>query len=211
MTSGFFYYLTHPEAVIFAVATALLVPVLVLEVLGLVLVVYEAGRASAEGWWRWRRDEPDVEVHSQLARESIRAGKFADAVTHLQTLFEGTAAGRLPALLGDLQTLDRVRAAKALDEVDLSVRNRLDRTRVLVRVGPMLGLMGTLIPISPALVGLASGDIQTLSDNLVVAFSTTVVGLFIGAVAYVVSVVRERFYDKDTSDAEYVLERLGST
>ena len=49
---------------------------------------------------------------------------------------------------------------------------------------------------------------QTLSDNLVIAFSTTVVGLFIGGVAYVVSVTRERYYDKDLSDVEFLLERM---
>jgi biopolymer transport protein ExbB/TolQ len=77
---------------------------------------------------------------------------------------------------------------------------------MLVRLGPILGLMGTLIPISPALVGLAQGDVQTLSDNLVVAFSTTVVGLLIGAIGYVVSTVRERKYLQDISDIEYALE-----
>ena len=79
---------------------------------------------------------------------------------------------------------------------------------MLVRIGPMLGLMGTLIPIAPALVGLAQGDVQTLSDNLVIAFSTTVVGLLIGGVAYVVSAVRDRLYTQDVSDIEYVLDLL---
>jgi len=73
----------------------------------------------------------------------------------------------------------------------------------------MLGLMGTLIPISPALVGLAQGDVQTLSDNLVIAFSTTVVGLLIGGIGYVISTVRERTYLQDIGDIEYALEITG--
>jgi len=72
----------------------------------------------------------------------------------------------------------------------------------------MLGLMGTLIPISPALVALAQGDTQTLSDNLVIAFSTTVVGLLIGGLAYAMSMVRDRMYALDVSDIEYVLDSL---
>jgi biopolymer transport protein ExbB/TolQ len=66
--------------------------------------------------------------------------------------------------------------------------------------------MGTLIPISPALVGLAQGDVQTLSDNLVIAFSTTVVGLLIGGIGYGISTVRERVYTRDVNDIEYALE-----
>ena len=67
--------------------------------------------------------------------------------------------------------------------------------------------MGTLIPISPALVALAQGDTQTLSANLVVAFSTTVVGLIIGGTGYICSIIRERMYAQDLADLEYVLER----
>ena len=209
MTSGAVYYLTHPEAVIYVVASALLVPVLVFEVLAMVVVVVEAGRATVETLWRWRRRAIDGDDLAARVREALAAGKAHEAGAALAAAFEGTMAASLPGLLGDLAVLDRVKAAKALDELELAVRKRLDRTRMLVRIGPMLGLMGTLIPISPALVALAQGDVQTLSDNLVIAFSTTVVGLFVGGVAYVVSLSRERSYDKDVSDVEYLLERLG--
>jgi len=49
--------------------------------------------------------------------------------------------------------------------------------------------MGTLIPLSPALAGLARGDVEQLSDNLRVAFSITVLGLLIGAIAFGISLV----------------------
>ncbi len=208
MTSGLGYYLTHPEAIIFVVATSLLVPVLILEVLALVLVVIEAGKASVESYWRWRRPAVDGDALAGAIRSALGAGKSVDANSALSGAFAGTPAASIGELLGDLGALDRVRAAKALDDIELVIRKRLDKTRMLVRIGPMLGLMGTLIPISPALVGLAKGDIQTLSDNLVIAFSTTVVGLFIGGIAYVVSVTRERYYDKDLSDLEFLLERM---
>ncbi len=78
---------------------------------------------------------------------------------------------------------------------------------MLVRIGPILGLMGTLIPISPALVGLAQGDVDTLSNNLVIAFSTTVVGLLIGGIAYVITTVRDRYYRQDIVDIEYLFDR----
>ena len=47
---------------------------------------------------------------------------------------------------------------KALADFDFDSQRRLARTRLLVRAGPALGLMGTLIPLSPALTGLAAGN-----------------------------------------------------
>ena len=96
------------------------------------------------------------------------------------------------------------RLAKGLADFDFRSLRRLERTRLLVRAGPALGLMGTLIPLSPALEGLANGDTEELSDNLRVAFSVTVIGLLIGAVAFAISLVRDRLYGQDLSDLEFV-------
>jgi len=70
--------------------------------------------------------------------------------------------------------------AKVLADFDLQSLRKLERTRMLVRFGPALGLMGTLIPLSPALEGLAKGNVKLLTENLRVAFSVTVLGLLIG-------------------------------
>ena len=94
--------------------------------------------------------------------------------------------------------------AKQLADFDFDCTRRLGRTRLLVRAGPALGLMGTLIPLSPALDGLADGDVAALTDNLRVAFSVTVLGLLVGAVAFGLSLARDRIYGQDYSDLEYV-------
>ena len=94
--------------------------------------------------------------------------------------------------------------SKELADFDFGRQSRLGRTRLLVRFGPALGLMGTLIPLSPALDGLARGDVTTLTKNLRVAFSITVLGLLVGAVAFALSLIRDRMYGQDLSDLEYV-------
>jgi biopolymer transport protein ExbB/TolQ len=71
-------------------------------------------------------------------------------------------------------------------------------------MGPILGLMGTLIPMGPALVGLASGDIASMAYNMQVAFATTVVGLVTSAIGFVTQQARERWYVRDLSILEYV-------
>jgi biopolymer transport protein ExbB/TolQ len=70
--------------------------------------------------------------------------------------------------------------------------------------------MGTLIPLSPGLDGLANGNTRALADNLRVAFSVTVLGLLVGAVAFGLSLVRDRTYGQDYSDLEYVAAILTS-
>jgi biopolymer transport protein ExbB/TolQ len=106
--------------------------------------------------------------------------------------------------------LPEQRIAKLLADFDYSSLRRLERTRLLVRFGPALGLMGTLIPLSPALSALASGDVKQLSNNLRVAFSVTVLGLLIGAVAFAISLIRDRLYGQDLSDLQYVAAILTS-
>src|SRR5262249_33519986 len=100
------------------------------------------------------------------------------------------------------------RMAKVLADFDLRSTQRLERTRMLVRFGPALGLMGTLIPLSPALQGLARGDVEQLTENLRIAFSVTVLGLLIGATAFSISLVRDRMYAQDLSDLEAIAGEL---
>jgi biopolymer transport protein ExbB/TolQ len=68
--------------------------------------------------------------------------------------------------------------------------------------------MGTLIPLSPALEGLAAGNTRQLTSNLRVAFSVTVLGLLMGALAFSVSLVRDRLYAQDLSDMESIASEL---
>jgi len=203
-------YLAAPEKIIFAVATALLYPVLFIEVGALLYVAFDCGTLTREMFIRRRaRKGLDVEaIASEMAaaRAENSDAKMTAALDKLEFgPVIGPAARKLSA-----HGMTRVRAIKVLADAEQTAIRRLDKTRVLIRIGPMLGLMGTLIPISPALVGLAQGDTQTLSTNLVTAFSTTVVGLLIGATAYIVALIRERAYSQDLADLEYVLEHSGA-
>ncbi|MCK4651691.1 MAG: MotA/TolQ/ExbB proton channel family protein [Methanosarcinales archaeon] len=99
-----------------------------------------------------------------------------------------------------------VKIGRLLQEYEAEAGRKLGNTRLLIRVGPMLGLMGTLIPLGPALLGLSAGNIEQLANNLVIAFTSTVVGLLIGAVSLTVASVRQRWYSQDLDDMEYMAE-----
>ena len=81
-----------------------------------------------------------------------------------------------------------------------------NKTDILVRLGPILGLLGTLIPLGPGLAALGSGDITTLAESLTIAFDTTVTGLAAGGIGFLVSKFRKQWYESDLIDVETLAE-----
>lgn len=97
-------------------------------------------------------------------------------------------------------------ARKILEKEELLAAKMLERTDLIAKLGPILGLMGTLIPLGPGLAALGQGDIASLAQAVVVAFDTTVAGLTIGGIAYVISKIRRRWYEEHISLTEGILE-----
>lgn len=195
------------EEVLFEVANALRVPVLVAAGLALAFLLFDLGAFFVELARRGRGGRlAEVELASTSARSALGDGDHNSAQRALLPLASSAQmADALVALVGHHGRPGAAdRRAKALADFDLTSLRKLERSRMLVRFGPALGLMGTLIPLSPALDGLAKGDVAALSENLRVAFSVTVLGLLIGAVAFAISLVRDRLYAQDLSDLEYV-------
>ena len=77
-------------------------------------------------------------------------------------------------------------------------------SKLLAKVGPVLGLIGTLIAMSPALTGLSTGDISKMASNMQVVFATTVVGLVISLVGLVTLQFKQRWYSKEINNLEYI-------
>jgi len=84
----------------------------------------------------------------------------------------------------------------------------LSLSKMLSKMGPVLGLIGTLIAMSPALVGLSTGDIAGMAYNMQVVFATTVVGLVISAIGLVTLQFKQRWYARDVNNLEYVTRIL---
>lgn len=77
-------------------------------------------------------------------------------------------------------------------------------SKILSKMGPILGLVGTLIAMSPALVGLSMGDISGMAYNMQIVFATTVVGLVISSIGLVTLQFKQRWYAKDVNNLDYV-------
>lgn len=97
---------------------------------------------------------------------------------------------------------------RLLSDFEIAADKDLSTSKTLSKMGPMLGLMGTLIPMGPALVGLSTGDIASMAYNMQVAFATTVVGLFAAAIGFITQQVKQRWYLQDMTNLEFVAELL---
>jgi biopolymer transport protein ExbB/TolQ len=198
------------EQVLFNIAQALRIPVIILALLALAVILVEMGSVTVELVRRRRRRIDRMEAAVAKARTFMAGGWIEQAIVSLRPVtwsnrMERTMEQLVP-MIPTKRSEDRI--SKTLADFDYESLRRLERTRVLVRAGPALGLMGTLIPLAPGLAALAEGDVATLTLNLRLAFSITIVGLLIGAIAFTISLIRDRVYGQDLSDLEYMVAMI---
>jgi biopolymer transport protein ExbB/TolQ len=179
------------------IASALRTPVLVLALLALLACALEVGRFGMELFSRMRAGRKSLlwltrQVLANPAQAALVAARAPSAIAA-----EALLALAQAALAGDASGIEH-----ALADYELAVERRLDRTRILVRAGPALGLMGTLIPLAPGLAALGRGDVSTLAGDLRTAFAATTVGLLVGTVAFALTLTRTRFYSEDLTALE---------
>lgn len=152
-----------------------------------------------------------ISLIALLAFALISMGSFLRQLWHRKTQ---TTSRLLISRLGEI-------ADESQDDADLDLRleeaiqlhdqrqlKSLQYLRLAIRLGPSLGLMGTLIPMADALQGLADGNLPRLASNMVTAFAATVVGLLISVLAYVISATRESWARQESRAAAFVAERL---
>ena len=99
-------------------------------------------------------------------------------------------------------------ARKLFEFEEEKTLSTLQRTDIITRIGPTLGLMGTLIPMGPGLAALGAGDINTLASSLTVAFNTTIVGIGSGALCYFIGKIRSGWYERYLSDLDALMDAV---
>lgn len=190
------------------VSYSLLAPTIIILLLLVAFMVVEMGSLLVEIFTERRKDKPNIpklmesfqgkevqEINAEIDNSNLfRRQKAA--------LYELLKHSDLPSI--SLQALAR----RLLTDEELHYFKITNRTDVVARLGPMLGLMATLIPLGPGLIALGQGDTKTLADCLLTAFDATVTGLAAAAIAFAVSRLRKRWYEDYLSSLEALMESL---
>ncbi len=190
------------------VSYGLLVPIIIILLLLVAYIVFELGGLLIEILFERRK----AKINLPELLESFQ-GKEVPAIMDVvdnSNLFQRQKSA-LQELLrhSGLPALSRQALARQLlANEELHYFKITNRTDIVARVGPMLGLMATLIPLGPGLIALGQGDTKTLADSLLTAFDATVTGLAAAAVAFAISRLRKRWYEGYLSSLEALLESL---
>ena len=175
-----------------AVSGALEVPVVVLLVLFLLAAIALVGWLIAE----YCTERRHLKVALPALMEQLRTADDREAVIEQSGLLRRQKDALLE-LLRHPDFTDATREALAVELLERE-QDRYDDivklSELLARLAPMLGLLGTLIPLGPGIIALGQGDTYTLSTSLLTAFDTTIAGLVAAAFAIVVSSIRRRWY-----------------
>lgn len=189
---------------LFALGQVLRFPVMVLLWVCVAAALFTAGSCLVEFVAR-RRERRGFDVNAWL-----KAGPALDA-----------SEARLRDLPADLRTLivdvrkergQSMLATGGLEHLVLQreerIRHTVNPSRMLVKVGPSLGLLGTLIPMGSSLASLATGNLEAMAGQMVVAFTTTIIGLATGTLAYVVTSTRQAWVAETVREQRYLAERI---
>lgn len=199
------------QSILHLLSTALLYPVIIALLILLGWVLIKAGEFISEYSLR-NRDVKKTEARILDARRLLKAEKIDESVAILKNSCSNPLVA---SYANDLSLAVGIRGEpqyryresqveKLLQDYELRALKKLEPTKIVAQIAPMLGLMGTLIPLGPGLVGLMEGNFELLARSLIIAFSTTVLGLLIGLMAYAITTIRRRWYFQDISDIEYI-------
>jgi biopolymer transport protein ExbB/TolQ len=180
---------------IYLISSSLLLPVVLLLSLATVWLLYYSGRFF--GLWLARKRLP----RQSGSFDAIRSRRFEEFSRPVRNFTETFLSLRQKPR-ADIAVLNLLR------ETEQQLWRSLDRMKLLIRLGPGLGLIGTLIPMGTGLAALSEGDLSRLSGDLVIAFTTTVVGMTLGLVGYFFFTVQRRWIEEDVKNMELLCELL---
>lgn len=188
------------KSLIYLISSSLLYPVLFLLVLLTLWILVYSGSFFAE--WIERVRLVRAAPHEIVGM--IMEGNIQKTFSHRVNVYLVTLKGLLDHKFRPAE----VEIENMLQEISMDIWKSLDRVKLVIRVGPSLGLIGTLIPMGTGLAALGQGDMSKLSSDLVIAFTTTVVGIAIGITAYFFYTLKRRWIEKDIKNIELATEIL---
>lgn len=199
------------DSTMHAVTQCLLTPVLVVLSLFFIYALINMGILFAE---YYKRRKGKFEIKQFINQILAVKGRKNDEEI-IKIIEEGNIPKRhkevLKTLVGSSNVSKDFReslAIKLVEDEGLWASKKLERTDIIAKISPAIGLMGTLIPLGPGLTALGSGDIQSLAQHLLIAFDAAVLGMAAAAVAFITSKIRRRWYEEDISNLETLVDTV---
>ena len=185
------------------ISQSLTIPVLVILLIIVIISIITLGGLISE--YTSRKKVPVGTV-----RDLIYDINLAESVEALKGIIDGAkipkSQRKVLSEIASSSALDvnsrEALARKLVEYEEEKIDKSLQKTDIITRIGPTLGLMGTLIPMGPGLAALGAGDVNTLAESLTLAFNTTIVGIGSGALCYVIGKIRSGWYDRYLSDLD---------
>lgn len=187
--------------ILYWISTGLLVPVIVLLIYFFIRALLLIG--SFFGQYMMERKT------SAMLKERIKDLQPEEVIPFVESLSDKSRAPVVKYLKKVVVARDnQARMDMLVSDYELETDKNIATSKLLTKMGPILGLMGTLIPMGPALVGLASGDIASMAYNMQVAFATTVVGLVVSAIGFITQQAKERWASSNATVLDFVVETI---
>ena len=191
------------------ISQSLTIPVLVILLIIVIISIITLGGAIAE--YTSRKKVPVGTIRDLIY--DINAAESVDALKNVISNAKIPKSQKKALMeIASSETLGKdsreALARKLFEFEEEKTLSSLQKTDIITRIGPTLGLMGTLIPMGPGLAALGAGDINTLASSLTVAFNTTIVGIGSGALCYVIGKIRSGWYERYLSDLDALMDAV---
>ena len=194
-------------SLIHILSESLLTPVIVLLVISIVIVILSFGGLINEYISRKPIKSKDLEDLIRKISFSTNVNQMKEEIANSNLFdYQKEVLTRIADNYDIGPDARKALASELISAQETRLIKKTNKTDILVRVGPSLGLLGTLIPLGPGLAALGSGDIATLAESLTIAFDTTVTGLTVGALSFLISKYKKQWYESDLIDVESVAE-----
>ena len=183
--------------ILYWISTGLLVPVIVLLIILFIRALILIGNFFGQ-YLSIRKTEQTL----RFEFENLSVASLDDLNENLPVKNESLVIRYIRQMLD--KQYSQTHLQRIVSDFEIAADKDLALSKTLTKMGPVLGLMGTLIPMGPALVGLSTGDIASMAYNMQVAFATTVVGLFISAIGFITLQIKQRWYLQDMTNLEFL-------
>ncbi len=194
------------QTILYIMSTALLYPVVILLIgVSVWLLIYSGGFISE---WLQRKSYRSSAILANYLETIQKKGELTDEIKENLPIHIQKYAKELLEIISRKSVFMEEQVEDFIQRKEHLLFREVGKIQLIVRGGPSLGLMGTLIPMGTGLAGLTEGNMAQLSSSLIIAFSTTVVGLALGIVAYVFSMAKERWAIDDMRKIQLITEAL---